>query len=309
MDNSKPRTESAKSETGLPEEFFRKIRYIEIRARRAVDTLFSGEYHSAFKGRGMEYAESRPYQPGDDIRVMDWNVTARAGEPFVKMFREERELTIMLVVDVSASGRFGSGLQLKSEITAELCAALALSAIKNNDKVGLIAFSDRVELYVAPKKGRKNVLRLIRELLFLTPEGRGTDISVALDYLNKVAKKKAIAFLVSDFLTSGYERPLRVTAKKHDLIAINVADPREGNLPDVGRIALRDAETGQVVTVNTSDKTLRDEHKKAMARMAGERKKLFAASGVDQVLIRSDRSYIEPLVKFFKERERRARFG
>lgn len=290
-------------------EIIQRIRRIEIKTRRVVDNVFSGEYHSAFKGRGMEFAESRPYQPGDDIRVMDWKVTARTGDPFVKVFREERELTLMLVCDFSGSGAFGSHERFKSEVSADLCAALAFSAIKNNDKVGLIAFTDQIELFIAPKKGKTHVLRLIRELLFYKPTGKGTDIAKALEYMNRVIKKRSIVFLVSDFHAEEYKKPLSATARKHDLVAVRLVDPREESLPDVGYITLKDAETGLSCVVNTSDKRLRDEFCKTIALETKERDRLFASCGVDQVVIRSDKSYVEPLIRFFKERERRRAFG
>lgn len=298
--------DEAKNAAAPDAQFLKKVRSIEIRARRMVDSLFSGEYHSAFKGRGMEYAESRPYHPGDDIRAMDWNVTARAGAPFVKTFREERELTIMLLYDLSASGFFGSGGKLKSETAAEVLATLAFSAIRNNDKVGLAAFTDRVELYIPPRKGRKNVLRLIREILFLEPRGRGTDIALALDYLGAVMKKRAIVFLVSDFLAEGYERRLKSAARACDLVAVRLADPREMDLPDAGRVALRDAETGLAVTVNTSCAALREEYRRAAQAEDKRRAMMFTAAGVDEVVIHPDRPYTGPLIRFFKARERRA---
>jgi len=309
MKPSSPQKSDEPKNAALPPEFLRRIREIEIRARRVVNNVFSGEYHSAFKGRGMEYAESRPYQPGDDIRVMDWNVTARANAPFVKMFREERELTLMLMVDMSASERFGSVERFKSEVATELCAALAFSAIKNNDKVGLIAFTDRIELFIPPKKGRSSVLRLIRDILFFKPEGRGTDIGATLDYLNMVVKKRAIVFLVSDFRAGGYASSLKATARKHDLIAVPVIDPRETSLPDAGIVRMRDAETGEVVTVDTSDPLLRREYEESLRAESRERDRLFALAGVDQVVIHSDKSYMEPLVKFFKAREKRYKLG
>ncbi len=286
-----------------------KIREIEIRARKVVNNILSGEYHSIFKGHGMEFSEVRPYQPGDDIRSMDWNVTARYGEPFIKVFHEERELVMTLLVDLSASGDFGSGDRFKSEIAAELCAVLAFSAIKNNDKVGLIAFTDKVELYIAPKKGRTHVLRLIRELLYFRPERSGTSIVSALDYLNKVITKKSIVFLVSDFMSGNYQNALRATAKKHDLIAVRMSDPREESLPETGLIAMRDAETGANIVIDTSDRRLRAEFAKAIEEENRDRDRMLTAASVDQVVISSGKSYIEPLIKFFKLREKRRRFG
>ncbi len=293
----------------IPSDIIRRIRDIEIRTRKVVDSLFGGEYHSTFKGLGMEFSETRPYQPGDDIRAMDWNVTARTGDPYVKVFKEERELTLMLVVDMSASGAFGSCDKFKNEVAAELCAALAFSAIKNSDKVGLIAFTDRIELFIAPKKGRPHVLRLIREILFFNPEGKGTDIEVALSYLNMVTKKKSIAFLVSDFRAQGFEKALRVTGKKHDLIAVRIVDPREETMPDVGNIALLDAETGERLIVNTSNRKIRREYEAGIMAENDERNRLFLSSGIDQVVIHAEKSYIDPLVRFFKARERRQRLG
>jgi len=286
-----------------------RIREIEIRARKVVNNILSGEYHSIFKGHGMEFSEVRPYQPGDDIRSMDWNVTARYGEPFIKVFHEERELVMTLLVDMSASGDFGSGERFKSEIAAELCAVLAFSAIKNNDKVGLIAFTDKVELYIAPKKGRTHVLRLIRELLYFRPERSGTSIVSALDYLNKVITKKSIVFLVSDFMSGNYQSALRATAKKHDLIAVRMSDPREESLPETGLIAMRDAETGASIVIDTSDRRLRAEFSKAIEEENRDRDRMLASASVDQVVISSGKSYIEPLIKFFKLREKRRRFG
>jgi len=289
----------------LPRELLQTIRDIEIRARKVVNSTFSGEYHSIFKGRGMQFTEVRPYQPGDDIRVMDWNVTARTGEPFIKVYEEERELVMTMVVDLSASGDFGSDTRFKSEIAAQLCATLAFSAIRNNDKVGLIAFTDKVELFIAPKKGRSHALRLIREVLYFRPEGKGTDITVALDYLNRVAKKRSIAFLVSDFRAGGYDKSLKATARKHDLIAVRIVDPREEILPDAGYITLYDPETGERTVVDTSSEKLREEYAATVKYENEFRDKLFYNAGVDQVVIHTHMSYIDPLIKFFRMRERK----
>jgi len=296
-------------ENGTPAEILRKIREIEITARKAVSSILSGEYHSIFKGMGMEFAESRPYQPGDDIRTMDWNVTARAGEPYVKTYREERELTLMIIADLSASGHFGSGEKFKSEMAAELCATLAFSAIRNNDKVGLIAFTDKVELFTAPRKGRSHVLRLIRDILYFKPEGKGTNIEEALNYFNRVSKKKTIAFLVSDFMAQGYEKALKATSRKHDLIAVKIADPRERFLENVGLITLTDSESGQTVTLDTSNRKLMEDFAAARRAEEAELDSLFAAAKVDQIKVTTDKSYMEPLVKFFKLRGRKRRFG
>lgn len=293
----------------VPPDVLSRIRYIEIKTRKAVNNIFSGEYHSAFKGIGIEFDESRPYQPGDDIRAMDWKVTARSGSPFVKVFKEEREQNLMLVFDLSASGSFGSSDMLKQELAAEICATIAFSAIKNNDKVGLIAFTDRVELFVPPKKGRAHVLRLIREILFFKPRGKGTDIRLALDYLIMILKKRAVVFLVSDFLSEGYEKQMKACSNKHDLIAVRISDPWEIDLPDIGYITLEDAESGESIIVNTSDKRFRAGYLAERRRVADELAKLFISAGVDEVVIESDKSYIDPLVRFFRERERRRSVG
>ena len=282
------------SDDNIPE----KIRQIEIQARKVVNSLFSGEYHSIFKGMGLMFAESRPYQPGDDIRAMDWKVTARSDEPFIKIFHEERELTLTLLVDLSGSGRFGSGGKFKNEAAANLCAALAFSAIRNNDKVGLIAFTDRVELYIAPKKGRTHVLRLIRELLYFKPEGKGTDIACALEFTGRVITKKSIAFLVSDFKDKGYDKAMATIAKKHDFIAVRIFDPLEEALPNVGYVALEDAETGQRAVVNTSDPAIRKKYAEQASSANLKRSRFFAKAGVDEVVVEAGGSYIEPLVKF-----------
>ncbi|NUO81345.1 DUF58 domain-containing protein, partial [candidate division KSB1 bacterium] len=230
----------------IPKEILKKVRRLEIQTRALVNDVFSGEYHSVFKGRGMAFAEVREYVLGDDVRNIDWNVTARTGHPFVKVFDEERELTVMLLVDVSSSGEFGTHEQMKGDIAAEICALLAFSAIKNNDKVGLIIFTDRIEKFVPPKKGRTHVLRVLREVLYHKPEGHGTNITTALEYLNRVIRRKAVVFLVSDFLSEGYEKALRVAGKRHDLVAIPITDPRETEIPNVGLVELEDAETGEV---------------------------------------------------------------
>jgi uncharacterized protein (DUF58 family) len=293
----------------VDEEPFKKIREIKFRAGRVVNSVFSGEYHSIFKGRGMEFAEVRPYQPGDDIRSMDWKVTARTGEPFIKIFSEERELVLILLVDFSASGHFGSGDIFKSELAAELCGALALSAIKNNDKVGLLAFTDRIELFIPPKKGRSHVLRLIRELLYFKPEGSGTDIASALDYLNSVMGRRSIVFLVSDFRSGVYEKQLKATARKHDLIAIRVYDPVEREVPRSGLINIKDGETGEVITVDTSNSELRDEYKTTFDAELAVISRMFRTAGVDEIMVDTSQSYVEPVIRFFKKRERRLGYG
>jgi uncharacterized protein (DUF58 family) len=292
----------------IPREIFKKVRQIEIRTNREVTDVLGGQYHSVFKGRGMEFEEVREYLPGDEVRSIDWNVTARFGHPFIKKFREERELTVMLVVDVSASGQFGSVRQTKNELAAELAAVLAFSAIRNNDKVGLIMFTDQIEKFVPPKKGRRHVLRVVREILAFQPRGRGTDLQQALDYHNRVQPRRAVTFVVSDFQVTGEEsvrKKLRVTSKRHDVIALSLRDPREEELPAVGLLELRDAETGERALVDTFNRTVREEFAaKARERLEALRRLLRSAS-VDQVEIRSDADYVLPLIQFFSMRERR----
>ena len=293
----------------LPVEIIKKIRRIELSSRKLVDTIFSGEYHSVFKGHGIEFAEVRPYQPGDDVRSIDWNVTARIGEPYIKIFDETRELTVILMVDASPSGNFGTRDKFKSELAAEVCATIAFSAIKNNDKVGLLIFSDHVELYIPPAKGRKQVLRLIRELLFFTPKGQGTDIKSALDRLNRTVKKKAILFLVSDFKDSGFEKSLRAAAIRHDLIAVEMSDPAENELPDVGLITLKDAESGEEILVDSSNEEFRWKLKRQIKRDKERLEKLFLSCKIDRIKISTGSSPVEPLIKFFKRREKRSMLG
>ncbi len=284
-------------------ELLKKIRRIHIRTSHIANDFFAGHYHSAFKGQGMEFEEVREYQPGDEIRRIDWNVTARQGRPFVKRFREERELTVMLLVDVSGSQEFGTSGQLKRELAAEVGATLAFSAIKNNDKVGLIGFSDRIERYVKPDKGTRHVLRVIRELLTLEATGRGTDIAGALDYFHRVMRRRAVTFLISDFLAEGYERPLQVAKRRHDLIPIAITDPRELELPKVRYIDLLDTETGELVTVDTSSAAFRREYQRRAMKGADERQKLFKKVKADSMELVTGRSYIEPMTRFFRARE------
>jgi len=367
----------------IPKEILKRVRRIELRTRNVVNTLLSGEYHSAFKGQGVEFAEVREYQMGDDIRAIDWNVTARMGRPFVKVFEEERELTVMLIVDASSSGEFGSVEQTKNQIAVELCALLAFSAIKNNDRVGLIVFTDQIERFVPPKKGRKHVLRVVRELLtqfeglnvrssgsgaghrrrrprpiwggvgcvaalviaafivarmgmpltgmewalrgaagaaglaisgliawasFRPPEperGHGTDIAVALDFLNRVTTRRGIVFLVSDFQASGFEKPLRAARQRHDMVAITVTDPREVSLKGVGLLSLEDPETGEHVLVDSSDRRFRQFYERNAQGRQTERARLFRSCRVDFVDVWTDRSYVDPLVRFFTARANR----
>lgn len=289
----------------IPREVLKQVRRIEISTRGLVNEVFSGEYHSVFKGRGMNFAEVREYQYGDDIRSIDWNVTARSGAPFVKIFEEERELTVMLVVDVSASGDFGSRQRLKSEVAVEICALMAFSATKNNDKVGLIIFSDRIEKFVPPRKGRKHVLRVLRELLYHEPEGRGTDITGALEYLTHVQRKKAVTFLVSDFRDDGFERALSIAGRRHDLIAVRLSDVREQELPPLGYLELEDPETGERVVVNTSSPDFRTAFEGTVARRRSELDRALRRSKVDVIEIDPGEPYVKPLMRFFQERARR----
>jgi uncharacterized protein (DUF58 family) len=293
----------------LPTETYRQVRRIHIRTRRLVDGALAGEYHSVFKGRGMEFAEVREYVPGDDVRTIDWNVTARMGQPFVKQYVEERELTVMLLVDLSASGQFGSVTRFKSEIATELCAVLALSAIRNNDKVGLILFTDRVERYIAPQKGRNRALRLIREMLVFEPQGRGTDLGRALEYLHKVCPRRSVTFLLSDFLASGYERQLRLVHQRHDLIPICIADPRELELPNLGLLMLRDLETGDHALVDTGSAAVRRAYRERREAAALARQRLFRALGLEMIDVNTRDSYIHPLMRFFRLREKRRSEG
>ena len=289
----------------IPRQIIQKIRQIEIRTRHLVNDVFSGEYHSVFKGRGMEFAEVREYEPGDEIRSIDWNVTARLGRPYVKRFIEERELTVILMADVSASGRFGTVSQMKGEITAEICALLAYAAIQNNDRVGLLMFTDQVEKFIPPKKGRTHILRVIREVLYNQPEHTGTDIAQALEYLNRLLTRRCIVFILSDFLTADYIKPLRVASKRHDVVAVTITDPRELSLPGVGLIELEDAETGEEVLVDTGDADWRRQYAEYNEAVREARDRQFRVTGVDAIHIRTDQPYIDPLLQFFKFRERK----
>jgi uncharacterized protein (DUF58 family) len=289
----------------LPAEILRKVRRIEIRTNRLVNESLAGEYHSVFKGRGMEFSEVREYQFGDDIRTIDWNVTSRMGHPYVKRYVEERELTVILLVDFSGSGEFGTRRQFKREIEAEICALLAFSAIKNSDRVGLIAFTDRIEKFLRPRKGKDHVLRVIREVLYFRPQGRGTDIAQALRYMYRTISKRSVVFLVSDFLGEGYDQPLRVAARKHDVIAVTVTDPREEELPPIGLVDLEDAESGARVVVNASDRRTRDRFRRWAEERRATREALFRSVGVDALELFTDRPYDVPLVRFFHRRARR----
>ncbi len=286
-------------------ELLKKVRHVEIKTRGMVNQVFSGEYHSVFKGRGMEFSEVREYSYGDDIRKIDWNVTARNNKPFIKIFEEERELTVMLVVDVSRSGQFGTVSAMKNEIATEICAVLAFSAIRNNDKVGLILFSDHVEKFIAPNKGKSHILRIVRELLSFQPKGTGTNISGALEYLNHVIKKRSITFVLSDFIDAEYDNALRIVSKRHDVIAVTLNDPRERELPNVGLVKMTDAETGAERWIDTNDAGIRRSFEQYWKRHEEAMKRLFLSTKVDRITIETHKPYVQPLVNFFKMREAR----
>ena len=286
-------------------EILKKIRTLEIRTRGLVETAFAGDYHSVFKGRGMNFEDVREYQPGDEIRAIDWNVTARMGTAFVKKFTEERELTVMLVVDVSASGNFGSTTQSKRELAAEVACLLAFSAIRNNDKVGLILFTDRVELFIPPKKGRSHTLRLIREILFFQPQGCGTDPALALDYLNKIVTRRAVVFFISDFQTPDFSRALAVSGQRHDFVAIHIHDEREKLLPNIGIIMLEDAETGEQLEINTSERGTRTRFAQLADERAAELARILRRNNIDAISLKTNEDYLPALRSFFKQRERR----
>lgn len=285
-------------------ELLKKVRKIEIKTRGLSRHLFSGEYHSAFKGRGMSFSEVRTYQYGDDVRNIDWNVTARTGEPHVKIFEEERELTVMLLIDVSGSAFFGSQKQWKNEILTELCAVIAFSAINNNDKVGVLFFSDQVEKFIPPKKGKQHILRIIRELLDFEPASRGTSLAVALEYFNNAIKKRSICFLLSDFMTANYEAPLRIAARRHDLVGIHLSDPREQALPDVGLIYTEDPETGAMHWLDTGSAQVRKAYAATFADRLAYCRSTFLKTGADLLNIRTDESYVNALLTFFQKRIR-----
>jgi uncharacterized protein (DUF58 family) len=291
----------------LPREILKKVKRIEIRTSRMVNEVFSGEYHSIFKGLGMEFSEVREYQPGDDIRNIDWNVTARYGHPYLKVYREERELTVMLMVDLSASQRFGTGERFKTEAAAEIVALLSLAAIKNNDKVGLLAYTDKIEKYIVPKKGRNHVLRLIREIIYFKPQGRGTDTAGALEYLLGVLKKRSVLFLISDFLDSEFEKPLGIASRKHDLIALKINDPLETSFPKAGLIRFYDLESGRERLIDTSDTRFREQFLKRARDRNLQFEKLTSRMGIDRVFIPAGGDYSGPLIRFFEMRAKRIR--
>ncbi len=287
-------------------EILRNVRKIEIKTRGVVNQIFSGEYHSVFKGRGMNFSEVREYQYGDDIRSIDWNVSARYNHPYIKVYEEERELTVVLIVDFSRSGNFGTVEKFKNEIAAELCAVLAFSALKNNDKVGMILFTDIIEKFIPPKKGKSHALRLIRELLAFQPKNHGTNISLALENLTHVMKRRCIAFVISDFFDDGFEKALQLASKKHDVIALQLFDPKEQDIPKIGLVKFRDAETGIDRWVDTSSNTVREMFARYFQQLREHQKQMFLKSRVDAVPIRIDQSYVNPLVNFFRMREGRA---
>jgi uncharacterized protein (DUF58 family) len=286
-------------------DLIKKVRKIEIKSKGLSNQIFSGEYHSAFKGRGMAFSEVREYQPGDEIRLIDWNVTARFNSPFVKVFQEERELSVMLVVDASDSQNFGSQSQLKKELITELCAVVAFSASKNNDKIGIIFFSDKVEKYIPPKKGKSHVLRIIRELIEFTPENKGTDVGVALKFLTNVIKKKSITFVLSDFVSQPFDEALKIAAKKHDLVAVKISDRREQELPNVGLVKFLNGETGDYNWIDTSSKHVREAYRKQMFVRDKSIDAMFSKSSVDMIQLETGKNYIIPLINFFKKREGR----
>ena len=286
----------------IPRDILKKVKRIEIQTRGLVNNFFGGEYHSVFKGRGMTFSEVREYQPGDDIRLIDWNVTARSGNPFIKVFEEERELTVFLIVDISASGAFGSESQLKKNIGAEIASVLGFSAIKNNDKVGLILFSNEVVKYVPPKKGKSHVLRVIRELLYTKPNGNGSSIKDALEFLMKVSKRRCVVFLLSDFLNDKFWNSIRIANRKHDLIGIKIYDPYEINLPDIGMIKVEDPETGSMFWIDTSFEPDLKQMNNNNIKSLVDLEKQSAKIGLDIISISTTEDYVDPLMKFFKRR-------
>ncbi|MGB8221921.1 MAG: DUF58 domain-containing protein [Polyangiales bacterium] len=289
----------------ISRELVKKLKKIEIYTSRLANNQLAGSYHSVFKGRGMVFSEVRQYQPGDDVRFIDWNVSARMNDAYVKVFTEEREMTVMLLVDLSASERFGSVDKPKIETVAEVAALLAFSAIKNNDRVGLILFTDRIERFVPPKKGRSHVMRVVTEILNANPQGEGTDLGVALDLLGGIGKRRTVAFLISDFIADHYEKPLKLVSARHDLIPIQIIDPREAELPDVGLALIEDLETGELVEVDTSDLNLRAKYAREAKRQRAAREHLFRRLQLDHVTVSTDRDFVKPLTELFRLRQRR----
>jgi uncharacterized protein (DUF58 family) len=297
----------ATASKGVPPEILRQVKLLELKTRGLVNSLFTGEYRSVFKGQGMEFAEVREYQPGDEVRSIDWNVTARMGKPYVKRYIEERELTVMLVVDLSGSERFGTRARFKSELASELAAVLAMSAIRNNDRVGAVLFTDRIEHVVPPRKGRRHALRLMRDLLVFEPVGRGTDITAALEYTGKMLSHKAIVFVVSDFQSTDLEQPLKLLAQRHDVVAVTVDDPSEQQLPNIGQARFVDPETGATIDVDTSDDLVRSRFAEAVTEEMTARRRLLRRLAIDEIPVRTDGGVVDPLIKFFRARETRAR--
>lgn len=289
----------------LPKEILKKVKLLEISTRKMVNNLFAGEYHTVFKGQGLTFAEFREYVPGDEIRSISWNLTAKTGKPFVKRYDEERELTMMLVVDISASGDFGSQSYLKSEVLVQLAAVLAFAASKNNDRVGLLLFSDKVEHFVMPKKGRGHVHRILRDLLYFKPTSHGTDLKTVIDTLNGVLRKRSTIFLLSDFLSQNFERPLKLLGRRHDVIAVIVEDKAEKTIPSMGLIDIQDAETGEVVTVDSSSSAFRKGYESQMKRIKTQRESQLNRSQVDQILVDTSHGFVDPLIRFFTSRHRR----
>ncbi|HUF29299.1 MAG TPA: DUF58 domain-containing protein [Gemmatimonadaceae bacterium] len=300
---------SSRPKTPVPPEVLRQVRLLELRTRGLVNSLFSGEYHSVFKGQGMEFAEVREYQPGDEVRSIDWNVTARMRQPFVKRYVEERELTVMLMVDLSGSSRFGTTSLFKSELATELSAVLAMSASRNNDRVGALLFTDRVEHVVPPGKGRKHILRLIRDIMAYEPAGSATNIGVATEYVGKMLNHRAIIFILSDFQSGDMERPIKLLVQRHDVVAVSLEDPRERTLPDIGLARFVDPETGETVDVDTSNAQVRAEYDQAVGEDIERRRRLFNRLGIDEIAVRTDTGYVDPLLRFFRLREQRGRRG
>ena len=289
----------------LPKEILQKIRRIEITTSRLVTDFLSGQYESVFKGRGIEFDEVREYQPGDEIRSIDWNVTARMGHPYIKKYVEERQLTVMILLDASGSSYFGTSKRLKSELAAEVAAVLAFAAVQNNDRVGLVIFTDRIEKFIPPRKGLQHVLRVIREALYFKPKGKGTDIAGALKYLDGVTTRRAVTFIISDFFARDFEKPISIANKKHDVVAVTITDPRETELPNAGLIELEDAEKGTIFMVDTSNARIRADYASKFKTLQEERARLFGSINLDHIDIRTDRPYIEEFIKFFKMRKRR----
>tara|TARA_B100001758_G_C18385622_1_gene599892 strand:+ start:472 stop:1347 length:876 start_codon:yes stop_codon:yes gene_type:complete len=286
-------------------ELLKKVRQIEIKTKQLSNHIFAGEYHTAFKGKGMAFSEVREYQAGDDIRLIDWNVTARYNNPYIKVFEEEREMTVMLLIDVSASGSFGTKKQFKRELATEIAAILAFSAIKNNDKVGVIFFSNIVEHFIPPKKGKSHILRIISEVLSFKAKEKKTDIAVALEYFNSVIKKKSVCFILSDFISKSFKKPLQIANKKHDIIGLNIYDQREKNMPNIGLLPIQDAENGEIILLDTTNKKIREEYNKDKNLQIKEVHNILSSIGIDLINLNTGENYVIPLMNFFKSRHKR----